>query len=267
MATTSAQFMDAIAGRESRRVREAGADQVSGLQRLSEWIGRWRYPGVPILLGILLAAPSLFVGIQADDLFIRSVITGSELFSEVSLGPWQPYTYMNGDPVRNQILIDHGWMPWWTDLHCRAALSRPLTAITFMWDFYVWPDYPVLMHVQSLMWYGLLIWAVAILYRRIIGQSMPYWVAVLATLLYAVDDAHAIPAGWLANRNAPIAAFFIAIYDWRLALMILGIAAIALLLVAALLMKSPPASAGLGNGSDAAGSRLQEARRTRTLWM
>jgi MFS family permease len=65
----------------------------------------------------------------------------------------------------------------------------------------------------------------------------------------------------------PIAAFFIAIYDWRLALIILGIAAVALLLVAALLMKSPPASAGSGKGIDAAGSRLQEARRTRPLWM
>ena len=65
----------------------------------------------------------------------------------------------------------------------------------------------------------------------------------------------------------PIAAFLIAIYDWRLALMILGIAAVALLLVAALLMKSSPASAGSGKGTDAAGSGLREARRTRTLWM
>ena len=181
---------------------------MSRLQRLSEWIGRWRYPVVPILLGILLAAPSLLVGIQADDLFIRSAIRGSEQFSDISLSPWQPYMYMDGDPVRNHVLIDHGWMPWWMDLHCRAALSRPLTALTFMWDYYAWPDHPALMHVQSLMWYGLLIWAVAILYRRIIAQSLPYWVAVLATLLYAVDDAHGIPAGWLANRNAPIAAFF-----------------------------------------------------------
>ncbi len=64
-----------------------------------------------------------------------------------------------------------------------------------------------------------------------------------------------------------IAAYLIAIYDWRLALMILGIAAVALLLVAALLMKSPPANAGSGSGADTAGSRLQEARRSRTLWM
>ncbi len=64
-----------------------------------------------------------------------------------------------------------------------------------------------------------------------------------------------------------IAAFLIAIYDWRSALMILGIAAVALLLVAALLMKNPPASARSGNGTDAAGPRFQEARRSRTLWM
>ena len=162
---------------------------MSRLQRWSEWIGRWRYPAVPILLGILLAAPSLIVGIQADDLFIRSAIIGSEQFGDISLSSWQPYMYMDGDPVRNHILIDHGWMPWWMDLHCSAALSRPLTALTLMWDYYVWPGYPVLMHVQSLMWYGLLIWAAAILYRRVIGQSLPFWVAVLATVLYAVDDA------------------------------------------------------------------------------
>jgi MFS family permease len=65
----------------------------------------------------------------------------------------------------------------------------------------------------------------------------------------------------------PIAAFLIAIYDWRLALMIMGIAAVALLLVAAMLMKSSPASAGLGAGTDAGGSGLREARHTRTLWM
>ncbi len=75
--------MVAIAGRQSRRVREAGADQVSKLQRLSEWIGRWRYPAVPILLGLLVAAPSLIVGIQADDLFIRNVIRGSGPFSDI----------------------------------------------------------------------------------------------------------------------------------------------------------------------------------------
>lgn len=65
----------------------------------------------------------------------------------------------------------------------------------------------------------------------------------------------------------PIAASLIAIFDWRAALMILGVAAIAVLLGAASLMKSPPASTGSGGGSHAAGYRFQEARRSRTLWM
>lgn len=241
--------MDAIAGHESRRVREAGADEVSRLQRFCEWIGRRRYSAGPILLGLLVAAPSLIVGIQADDLFIRNVIRGSGPFSDMSQSSWQPYMYMDGDPVRNQVLIDHGWMPWWMDLHCSAALSRPLTAITFMWDYYAWPDYPVLMHVQSMMWYGLTIWAVAILYRRIIGQSLPFWVAVLATVLYAVDDAHGIPAGWLANRNAPIAAFFgvltlIAHDRWRHDEWRAGICLAPLAFLAALLAKEEAVATG-----------------------
>jgi len=53
----------------------------------------------------------------------------------------------------------------------------------------------------------------------------------------------------------PSAAFLIAIYDWRLAAMILGAAAVALLLVAASLMKGPAASAGPGDGTGATGYR------------
>ena len=34
------------------------------------------------------------------------------------------------------------------------------------------------------------------------------WTAGLAALLFAIDDAHGLPAGWLANRNALIATLF-----------------------------------------------------------
>ena len=65
----------------------------------------------------------------------------------------------------------------------------------------------------------------------------------------------------------PTAALLIALYDWRQALIILGVAAVALLLTAASLMKSPPAAAGSGDGGEAAGYSFREARRTRILWM
>jgi len=77
-----------------------------------------------------------------------------------------------------------------------------------MLDYRVWPKWPWLMHVQSLAWFGLLIWATAILYRRLIGRTHAAWIAALATLLFTLDDAHAFPAGWLANRNALLAGLF-----------------------------------------------------------
>jgi hypothetical protein len=61
------------------------------------------------------------------------------------------------------------------------------------------------MHAQSVAWYAALVAAAALLYRRLLS---PAWVAGLAALLYAVDDAHALPVTFLANRNALIAAFF-----------------------------------------------------------
>jgi len=58
------------------------------------------------------------------------------------------------------------------------------------------------MHLHSLLWLAAAVMAAALLYRRVLGATC---VAGLAALLYAVDDAHAVPAAYLANRNALIA--------------------------------------------------------------
>jgi len=50
--------------------------------------------------------------------------------------------------------------------------------------------YPAVMHAHSLMWFGLLVVAVTLLYRRLMGLTLA---AGLAALLYAVDDAHGMP--------------------------------------------------------------------------
>jgi MFS family permease len=63
------------------------------------------------------------------------------------------------------------------------------------------------------------------------------------------------------------AAFLIAIYGWRDALMILGAATIALLVYAALLMNGPPAHAGSGGRAGGGGRSLQEARCSSIFWM
>ncbi len=65
----------------------------------------------------------------------------------------------------------------------------------------------------------------------------------------------------------PVAAFLIAFYDWRLALIILGVAGIGLLVLAALLMKSPVPGVMAGPQTEAEGFHFGEVRRNRTFWM
>ena len=118
-------------------------------------------------------------------------------------------------------------------------------------------------------------WQLFVIFGLFIGVGMAtHDVVTLSTIAREFRRRRGIMTGVVKVGTAagqmtvpPTAAFLIAIYDWRLALMILGVAAVALLLVAALLMKSSPASAGSGKETDAAGSSLREARRTRTLWM
>ena len=61
------------------------------------------------------------------------------------------------------------------------------------------------MHVHSLLWFVLLLFLVTKFYRRILG---PTWLAGLAVLLFAVEDGHGSPVGWICNRNILIAASF-----------------------------------------------------------
>jgi hypothetical protein len=87
----------------------------------------------------------------------------------------------------------------------RLAFFRPLAGLTHFVDFRLWPGQPWLMHVQSLLWFGVTIAVATLLYRRLLG---PGWVAGLAALVFALDDAHASPAVWLANRNATLGTLF-----------------------------------------------------------
>jgi len=61
------------------------------------------------------------------------------------------------------------------------------------------------MHLHSLAWLGAVVVVATLFYRRMFAAA---WIAGLAALLFAVDDAHGFPAVWLANRNALIGVFF-----------------------------------------------------------
>lgn len=177
-----------------------------------EPLSKWRsllssryVPATVAALALLLTAPSLRVGWVLDDHIQRLRLVGSEKLPEFPVNPARFFTFADGDPQHTHRLMDLGLWPWWTYPHIHAAFWRPLSVLTHRLDYSLWPDRPEWMHLQSMAWYAALAVVVALLYRRILGAT---WVAGLAALLYAIDDARGMAVGFLANRNAVIATVF-----------------------------------------------------------
>ncbi len=151
------------------------------------------------LLGALILFPALGAGFQMDDQFHRFALLGHS-------GPWiDLFIPIPSDPVVHREMLANGTLPWWTAAEFQHANFRYLSVLSMKLDYMLWPSWPSLMHLHSLVWMALMVIAVGALYRSVIGQM---WVAGLATLLFALDDAHALPTLYLANRNALIATFF-----------------------------------------------------------
>jgi hypothetical protein len=168
-------------------------------------------------LAVLLTLPSLRVGFEADDYFHRVHLLAHEAFPDLTGPPWDLFAFSYGDPARIHRLMDRGIAPWWTLPELRMAFCRPLSSLTHALDYRLWPDHPWLMHAHNLVWFFLFVAGAGIAFRRLLGAT---WVAGLAALLFALDDAHATPAGWIAGRNTLVAATFgiwcLAAHDrWR----------------------------------------------------
>jgi len=168
-------------------------------------------------IAIVLTLSSLTVGLIYDDYHHKLLMSGSESPARLLESPIDMFRFFDGDPERNRELRNLGFLPWWTSENIKGAFWRPLSSLTHWLDYVLWPDAPWLMHVQSILWYATVVLVIAFLYRRF---STTVFAAGLAALLFAVDDAHGTPVGFLANRNVLIAAFFgvltIIVYDrWR----------------------------------------------------
>ncbi len=145
-----------------------------------------------VLLGVLLCAPSLWNGLNLDDVLLAA------RFADGAATPWNMFDLFGGAAP----LVAPQDDPWWHHDAMRLQLMRPLAALTHMFDLRLFTS-PVWMHLHSLLWYGLLLAAVGRLYRT----TMPgahVWAPAL--LLYAVDHSHGMVVGWLAARGAIVGA-------------------------------------------------------------
>lgn len=174
--------------------------------RFSPYFNRWLiHKHLPLGLAataFLLVSVSITTGLQFDDYFHQMQFQHPERFPDPIT---TLFSFAVTTPFENDVYMQQGMMPWWTYEGLSISFFRPLAALTHWLDYRLWPQSPATMHVHSLLWFAGLVFAVALVYRKT-GTSA--WVAGLAALLFAIDDAHGMPAGWIANRNALMAGLF-----------------------------------------------------------
>ncbi len=117
-------------------------------------------------------------------------------------GPYDLYRFTGVDVPQMQRLIYTGPYPWWTKPEIRAGFLRPLSSALIHFDVKVIGDHVNVWHLHSIAWYLALVALALALYRR----ALPLAAAPVAVLFFAIDDAHWMPVGWLANRNSLVSA-------------------------------------------------------------
>ena len=160
---------------------------------------------VVIALGLLLTSTSLTLGLTGDDHLHALMLREHPGLQGMKHHTLDLFAFASGDPAETHGMVQEGVFPWWTDPQIKIAFFRPLSSLTHWVDHTLWPNQPFLIHLHSMAWLFLLLASLSLVYRRFFSARAP-WLAALALLLYAVDDARAAPVGWIANRNAMIAA-------------------------------------------------------------
>ncbi|GJM23711.1 MAG: hypothetical protein DHS20C16_01260 [Phycisphaerae bacterium] len=168
------------------------------------------------LLGVILTLPGLGLGWQTDDHLHRASLTDEfPVMADARRPFWDMFAFVKEGTLAESGVIERGELPWWTPPNFEIAFYRPVAGITHWIDYKLWPHSPWIMHAHSIVWYGLTVFLAALLFRRF---SITPIVAGLAALVYAISDGNGLPAVWLANRNATLAACFgictILAYDW-----------------------------------------------------
>ncbi len=179
--------------------------------RLATLLASKRIGWIAVGVAVVLNLPSIPTGWYLDDLVHRAQFLEIGPMTDSSNMTDRMFDFLSGDPEQILSYKEIGVLPWWTDDTLKIRFWRPLSSLTHVVDYTLWPDRSGWMHVHNLAWLALLIGATAAIYRRLI--AIP-WVAGLAALLYALDDAHGMPVAFLANRNALVATGFGVLSLW-----------------------------------------------------
>jgi hypothetical protein len=156
-----------------------------------------------IAVALVLVSPTLVTGFVFDDyvLLYKLAHPGSDVWP--GSAPLDLFRWL--DPQHYARFIDGAGLAWWTFDHTTIAFMRPVSSLTHALDQWLWPNNAVGMHVQSVLWFALLLGLAAKLYAEMIESR---WIAGVACAMFALDSAHGVAVGWISNRNALVGGVF-----------------------------------------------------------
>lgn len=214
---------------EGKRMRTEGTDSAL-LAFTKKFLGHRSLPVFLAIGAILLMLPALKTGLMADDLVQRAVeLRPDQLPARMHDTGMPPDSGRLGTVLRDLFpglgedsrsiaqAKDYGLLPWWAPDDLKLGLWRPLAAFTHWLDYRLFPDLPVLMHAENMVWFAAIVFFVTMIYRKLMG---PGWAAGLAALLFLLDGNTYFPVMFVANRGFMLSLFFglLCLYEhhqWR----------------------------------------------------
>ena len=127
------------------------------MNKIRLWLN---HPWVPIavaLLAMALTIPSLWNGFNFEDSFHRLILLEDPLLGESPASPLNMFCFANGDVESNRQIKNSGAFAWWAPESFKVCFFRPLSTLTHWVDYLLWPNAPILMHFQNLVWFGILV--------------------------------------------------------------------------------------------------------------
>ena len=101
---------------------------------------------------------------MADDFIILGILEKVSPFTWA--GPFNLYSFADGDPAHMQIAKESGAFPWFAHSHFKLNFFRPLSSMLLVFDHAFFGLHPVGYSVHSILWLLMLILGVHFLMKK-----------------------------------------------------------------------------------------------------
>jgi hypothetical protein len=132
-------------------------------------------PWLVVLVTCLLAAPTLFGGLAADDRIHRRAACGEH---GPWWGPWNLFSFCPDDAAAREALRARDVVGWWASPALKVEFWRPFTSLTHWIDDRLLGDIAWPMHLQNIAWYAAIVALACGIFRKLVPGPGWAWAAL-----------------------------------------------------------------------------------------